>query len=63
MTPAEKAKETRRKHEEQRLEKEQEKKQITDIMVTVLLSILKNCTASIDQKLEAVAMLLEIKGW
>lgn len=70
MTPAEKAKETRRLHEEQRKTKELqrktkelEEKQTKEIMTAVLLSVLKSCQASIDQKLEAVSMLIEIKGW
>lgn len=63
MTPADKAKETRRLHEAQRKAKELEEKQIKEIMTTVLLSVLKNCQASVDQKLEAVSMMMEIKGW
>ena len=63
MTPTEKAKETRRLHEEQRKTKEREEKQIKEIMTDALLSVLKSCQASIDQKLEAVSMLIEIKGW
>ena len=63
MTPAEKAKETRRLHEEQRKTKELEEKQTKEIMTAVLLSVLKNCQTSIDQKLEAVSLMIKIKGW
>lgn len=63
MTPAEKANETRKRHAEQRKAKEQEAKQMKEVMTSALFAILRDSKASIDQRLQASEMLLEIKGW
>ena len=59
MTPAEKAKETRRKHEEARAQKAQNEKRISEIKGC--LSVLDDESSSVDQKLEASKILNEVR--
>ena len=57
MTPAEKAKETRRKHEEARAQKAQDEKRISEAIIKGCLSVLDDESSSVDQKLEASKIL------
>lgn len=61
MTPAEKAKETRRKHEEARAQKAQEEKRISEAIIKGCLSVLDDESSSVDQKLEASKILNEVR--
>ena len=61
MTPAEKAKETRRKHEEARAQKAQEKKRISEAIIKGCLSVLDDESSSVDQRLEASKILNEVR--
>ena len=61
MTPAEKAKETRRKHEEARAQKAQDEKRISEAIVKGCLSVLEDESSSVDQKLEASKILNEVR--
>lgn len=61
MTPAEKAKETRRKHEEARARKAQDEKRISEAIIKGCLSVLDDESSSVDQKLEASKILNEVR--
>ena len=61
MTPAEKAKETRRKHEEARAQKAQNEKRISEAIIKGCLSVLDDESSSVDQKLEASKILNEVR--
>lgn len=61
MTPAEKAKETRRKHEEARAQKAQDEKRISEAIIKGCLSVLDDESSSVDQKLEASKILNEVR--
>ena len=61
MTPAEKAKETRRKHEEERAQKAQEEKRIREAIINSCLEILEDESSGIDQRLEASKILNEVR--
>lgn len=61
MTPAEKAKETRRKHEEARAQKAQNEKRIREAIIKGCLSVLDDENSSVDQKLEASKILNEVR--
>lgn len=61
MTPAEKAKETRRKHEEARAQKAQNEKRISEAIIKGCLSVLDDESSSVDQRLEASKILNEVK--
>jgi len=61
MTPAEKAKETRRKHEEARAKKAQDEKRISEAIIKGCLSVLDDESSSVDQKLEASKILNEVR--
>lgn len=61
MTPAEKAKETRRKNEEARAQKAQEEKRISEAIIKGCLSVLDDESSSVDQKLEASKILNEVR--
>jgi hypothetical protein len=61
MTPAEKAKETRRKHEEARAQKAQNEKRIREAIIKGCLSVLDDESSSVDQKLEASKILNEVR--
>ena len=61
MTPAEKAKETRKKHEEARAQKAQNEKRISEAIIKGCLSVLDDESSSVDQKLEASKILNEVR--
>ena len=61
MTPAEKAKETRRKHEEARAQKAQNEKRISEAIIKGCLSVLDDESSSVDQRLEASKILNEVR--
>lgn len=61
MTPAEKAKETRRKHEEARAQKAQDEKRISEAIIKGCLSVLDDESSSVDQRLEASKILNEVR--
>lgn len=61
MTPAEKAKETRRKHEEARAQKAKDEKRISEAIIKGCLSVLDDESSSVDQKLEASKILNEVR--
>ena len=61
MTPAEKAKETRRKHEEARAQKAQNEKMIREAIIKGCLSVLEDESSSADQRLEASKILNEVR--
>lgn len=61
MTPAEKAKETRRKHEEARAQKAQNEKRIREAIIKGCLSVLDDDSSSVDQRLEASKILNEVR--
>lgn len=61
MTPAEKAKETRRKHEEARAQKAQNEKRISEAIIKGCLSVLDDDSSSVDQRLEASKILNEVR--
>lgn len=61
MTPAEKAKETRRKHEEARAQKAQNEKRIREAIIKGCLSVLDDESSSVDQRLEASKILNEVR--
>ena len=61
MTPAEKAKETRRKHEEARAQKAQNEKRISEAIIKGCLSVLDDESSSVDQRLEASKILYEVR--
>ena len=61
MTPAEKAKETRRKHEEARAQKAQNEKMIREAIIKGCLSVLEDESSSVDQRLEASKILNEVR--
>lgn len=62
MTPAEKAKETRRKHEEARAQKAQNEKRIREAIIKGCLSVLDDESSSVDQRLEASKILNEVRN-
>lgn len=61
MTPAEKAKETRKKHEEARAQKAQNEKRISEAIIKGCLSVLDDESSSVDQRLEASKILNEVR--
>lgn len=60
MTPAEKAKETRKKHMEAQKKKSEDKKRITEAIVKGCLSVLADESSSTDQRMEAIRILNEV---
>lgn len=59
MTPAQKAVETRRKHEEARAQKAQAEKRISEAIISGCLSVLDDESSSVAQRLEASKILNE----
>ena len=60
MTPAEKAKETRKRHEEARKAKNQERKEIREKMTKSCLSILGDPSLTPGERLEALKILRDL---
>lgn len=60
MTPAEKAKETRKRHEEARRAKDQEAKEIRERMKNGCLSILDDPRLTPGERLEALKILHDL---
>ena len=63
MTPAEKAKETRRKHEEARAQKALDEKRIREAIIKGCLEVLEDESSSVTvaQRLEASKILNEVR--
>ena len=61
MTPAQKAVETRKQHEEARAKKAQEEKRISEAIIRGCLSVLEDESSSTDQRLEASKILNEVR--